>query len=374
MTIPRFNLPDITFAEKSVTQIEADILNNYKALTGQTLGQADPRRIFFQAIIPIIVQQRVLIDNTGKQNLLGYSTKDNLEHIGALVETPRLEASYAMTTMRVTLSAPQPQAYVIPAGFQVTAGDNVFWNTTEPLTIDIGQLTGDIEVQCGVIGTDGNGYLPGQINQMVKPIPYVKSVSNITVSEGGSDIEADDHYAERIHEAPESFSTAGPEEAYKYWAKTASQSIIDVYPYSPSPAVVEIRPLCVGGTIPGQEIIDSVLAICNDKKIRPLTDKVQVVAPEQVEYSIYLTYWIRKTEASAVENIQAKVSQAIEDYKLWQKSKLGRSIDPSELIFRVKNAGAKRVEVVFPAFQSIKPYQVAIDNEATVTFGGLENE
>ncbi|ABO49754.1 Baseplate J family protein [Desulforamulus reducens MI-1] len=374
MTVPRFNLPDISFTEKSATQIEADFLAAYKSLTGQVLGDADPRRKFIQALIPIIAQQRVLIDNTGKQNLISYAVDNSLDHIGALTETSRLQATYATATERFTLLEAQVQAYTIPVGSRVTAGDNVFWATTEPLVIPAGQLTGDVQVQCQTIGAAGNGYLPGHINQLVDPLPYVVTVSNITESEGGIDIEANDPYAERIHEALESFSTAGPEGAYEYWAKTASQTIIDVYSYSPSPGVVEIRPLIAGGEMPGQEIIDAVNAICSNKNIRPLTDFVQVVAPEQISYDISLTYWINSENAAAAEGIQASVDKVVDEYKLWQKSKLGRDIDPSELNARIKNAGAKRVALVLPAYQKLDRYQVASERTVTVIYGGLEDE
>jgi phage-related baseplate assembly protein len=200
-------------------------------------------------------------------------------------------------------------------------------------------------------------------------------VSNTTESEGGADAETDDAYAERIQQAPESFSVAGPDGAYRYWARTASQLIIDVLVHSPSPGVVEIRPLLQGGEVPGQEILDLVDLVCNDRAIRPLTDDVQVLTPEQVDYDISLTYWISTANASIAASIQSAVNQAVNDYKLWQKSKLGRGIDPSELNARIKSAGAKRVVVTLPAaYQSIESYQVAAEDQVTVTYGGLEND
>ena len=368
----RFNLPDITFAEKSAQQIEADIVNRYAQITGQTLAPADPRRKFIQAIVPILAQQRALIDFSAKQNLLGYSTGNYLDHIGVLSETERLQPSPAKTTVRFNLSTAFQQT--IPAGTRVTAGDGVFFATTQAVTVQGGQTSADVEAQCTQAGTIGNGYLPGEINQLVDPIQWVQSVENITESQGGADLEEDDLYAERIHQAPEGFSVAGPSGAYIYWARTANQSIIDVSVRSPAPGVVEIRPLLTGGEIPGQEILDAVLAVCSSKTIRPLTDNVQVLAPEQVNYDIALTYYINTADSSIATAIQDKVNQAVEDYKLWQKSKLGRDIDPSELIARVKNAGAKRVVVTLPAYQLIEPYQVAKDNLVTVIYGGPEDD
>lgn len=368
----RFNLPEVTFTEKSPEKIEADILSRYKQITGQSLGLADPRRKFIQAIVPIITQQRTNIDFSAKQNLLAYSTGDYLEHIGQLVDTARLQSKHALTTFRVTLYSAQPQAITVPAGTRVTPGDNLYFATTETLTIAAGETTADVGGQCMDAGTIGNGFLPGQISKLVDPVAWVKSIANVTESTGGVDIEADNPYAERIRIAPESFSTAGPDGAYEYWAKTASQLIVDVRIHSPFPGVVEIRPLLQGGEIPGQEIIDAVLVACSDKKVRPLTDNVQVLAPEAVNYGIVMTYWIDATNASVSASIQQRVGQAVQDYITWQKSKLGRAVDPSELIARVKNAGASRVAVTTPTYQAILKYQVAIEDDIAVTYGGLE--
>jgi phage-related baseplate assembly protein len=368
----RFNLPEITFAEKSAQQIETDIINMYEQTTGYRLGAADPRRKFLQAVVLVVAQQRALIDFSAKQNMLAYAVDDYLDHLGAPSETPRLVATYATATVRFTLSVIQQQT--IPAGTRVTAGDNVFFATTQAVTVEVGQASANVDVQCTQAGTPGNGYLSGELNKLVDPIQWVQSVANITESAGGADIEDDDPYAERIHEAPESFSVAGPDGAYLYWARTASQLIVDVSVRSPSPGVVEVRPLLAGGEIPGQEIIDAVLGVLSDKTVRPLTDNVQALAPEVVSYDISLTYWINTVNSSVAASIQAKVLQAIDDYKLWQKSKLGRGIDPSELITRVKIAGAKRVAVTLPAYQAIQLYQVASEDQVTVAYGGLEDD
>ncbi|WP_174769341.1 baseplate assembly protein, partial [Brevibacillus centrosporus] len=203
---------------------------------------------------------------------------------------------------------------------------------------------------------------------------YIQNVSNVTTSSGGTDRESDDAYRERIHIAPESFSTAGPEGAYEYFAMSASPLIVDVSVRETSPGVVEIRPLLKDGGLPGQEILDLVLETCSDRKVRPLTDNVQAFVPEQVPYDLNVTYWIGKSNSSMVATIQSNVEQAIKNYKLWQCSKQGRDIDPSELTTRVKNAGAKRVMVTAPIYQSVERYQVAKLNTENITYGGLEDD
>ncbi len=58
--------------------------------------------------------------------------------------------------------------------------------------------------------------MQGQINELVDPIPFVSRVENISTSYGGSDIENDDKFRARIQIAPEHFSVAGPEGAYRF--------------------------------------------------------------------------------------------------------------------------------------------------------------
>jgi phage-related baseplate assembly protein len=368
----RFNLPDISFAQKTPQQIEADIVARFESITGIKLAPADPRRKFFQAIVYLLAQQRSLIDYSAKMNLLSYAEESYLDHLGTFTDTKRLSAQPATTTVRFHFSVTQPQT--IPAGTRVTAGDGLFFATNQPVEIQAGQTYVDAEVECTEAGTKGNDYLPGQINQLVDPLPWVQSVENITISEGGADKESDDAYAERIRHAPESFSVAGPEGAYEFYARSASPLIADVKVLSPSPGVVEIRPLLKEGDLPGQEILDKVLATCSPKNIRPLTDYVKVLAPDVVTFDLDVTYWISSSLAESETGLRTAVEKAVQAYVLWQKTKLGRDINPSELNRLMVNAGAKRVEIASPVYKKVEKHQVAIAANVTVNYGGLEDE
>ena len=70
---------------------------------------------------------------------------------------------------------------------------------------------------------------------LVDPVAYVEKVENITVSEGGADLEQDESLAERVYLAPSSWSTAGPDDAYEYWVRTFDPAISDVSVYSDIP-------------------------------------------------------------------------------------------------------------------------------------------
>lgn len=369
----RFNLPEINFLEKDPDEIEQSILF-YLEEKGFSLSIADPRRKFVQALVEYIVLERNNLDYALKQNLLAYAEDEFLDHKGEDVFTKRLDASAAVTTMELTLEPDRVDVLTIPEGTRFLVGEDTFFATTKTVVVPVGQNTVQIEAVCTEEGEVGNGYLPGEITTLVDPIPYVKEVRNITVSSGGADVEEDDQYAERIRIAPESFSVAGPEKAYEYWAKTASQDIQDVIVLNPSDGVVDIRVLLKNGELPSQELLNKVLEICSDKTKRPLTDKVIVNAPEIVSYDVDVTYWVSEANASVLTVIQDQINEAFRAYLTWQKSKIGRDVDLSELITRLKNAGASRVDVKSEMYVQIERHQIAQENTVNLQFGGLSDD
>ena len=125
--MPLSNLPDITFVDSNKETVLAELINLYTQITGRTLAQGDPIRLFLSTITAVIIQQRNLINYTGKQNLLRYAAGANLDHIGVLVGAERLPAAAAMATVRITLAETRAVSTLIPAGTRITAGDNVFF-------------------------------------------------------------------------------------------------------------------------------------------------------------------------------------------------------------------------------------------------------
>ena len=377
---------DIHFAEKDPEVIKSGIINDYElsyyteAGERVTLYRGDPRRLLLLTIADIVIQQRNLIDYTGKQNTLAFASEDRLDHLGLLLDVHRLQAQFAMTTMRFVLSAPQPAATVIPAGTRVTpGGGNVYFATATALEIPAGETEGLVSARCTAPGSAANGFLEGQINRLVDPLPFVQSVANVTASAGGSDIEDDEGLRERIHIAPEKFSMGGPTFAYKYWAITAHQGIGDVSVLGPEddpptqPGHVELYPLMKNGEIPTQDILDLVYEICNGAKIRPDTDFVHVLAPVPVPFDLSVTYWIERQNATQAAAIRTAVEQAVEDWTLWQRSALGLDLNPSKLTSRMIAAGAKRTEISTPAFQVLNKTQVAVVRNKEILYGGLED-
>lgn len=369
-----YDLKEIEFVEIDANKIEAEAVAMLENELGKNLYPGSPERILLISLLSIIIQQRALINDTGKQNLLAYSRGDRLEHIGALVGEERADYTFAYTTLKFTLSTALTFVHVIPRGTRVTADGLIYFEVENDTEIPIGKTQIEILARCTIPGQKGNGFLPGQINQIVTPFPFFDSVENATESYGGLDNESDDQLRQKIHEAPESFSVAGPDGAYLYWARKASPLVVDAEVYSPTPGVVHLVPLLKNGDIPTDEIINVIFEVCNSKEVRPLTDQLEVLKPSIIHYGLDIEYWIGEENKPFINQINEKVIKAIDEYELWQKSKLGRDINPSRLISMLISAGAKRVNVNTPIFTKLEKNQVAYLQTKNVLYKGVEND
>lgn len=379
---------NLQFVETDTEKIKQEVITTVEQQTGYTLAPADPRRIFLETLayyIGLIEKQQ---DTTGKMNLLFFSKEDYLEHLAALLDVERLPASFAGAKVKATLSTPLNYSVTIPAGIRITAGNEIYFSITSPIVIEQGTTEAQGTVKCTVAGTIGNGYVEGQINKIVDNLPFLVNIQNTETTTGGEDAENDEALRERTRQAPESFSTAGPDGSYAFWTKTASPAIVDVAVYSPTPGVVHIRPLLEGGELPNGQLIEDIKKILNEKNRRPLTDKVEVSEPEQVEYNINVKYYINSNDAEQENTLKEAVEKSIrEDYVLWQKSALGRDIDPNQLVYFMRGAGAGRIEVTEPVYTEIikdtsisaatthkgdAKAQVAKESQITINYGGVK--
>lgn len=365
-------LKELTFARADPEELDASIVSTVESILGRQLARADPLRLFLRGVELVILQQRLLIDECAKQNLLYYATGDNLEHLGALVGVERVQPVAAVATVKLTLSAPRNVVTILPSGMRLTAGDNVYFALDDDVIFLSGETEKTCTVSCLETGTVGNGYAVGEINKIVDPQPFLWKAENITESAGGSDVESDDSLRERIHEAPESFSNAGSTGAYRWHTLNASPLIKDVAIVSPTPGVVQIYPLLENGELPTEEIIRAVDDALNDRAVRPLTDKVEVLSPQVVSYSVDLDFWIARSNMNDAAAIEQAAETAVAEYIQWQKAELGRDVEPSELIYRLRHAGVKRVTVRHPAFQPVGATQLAVASSSRVLYRGLE--
>jgi len=370
------NFPDINFVDTDTEKIKESLVQAYELMTGRTLYPADPARLFILWVADIIAQTLVLINESAKQNVPRYAEGDYLDSIAEIFkDAQRLGAQVARTTLRFVISEAQAGVVIIPSGTRVTTADGgVVFATSEIKRIEVGETAAEVPSACLTEGSVGNGFLPGQIATPIDWFPYMQSVSNTTASEGGAESETDEAFYNRMRASMESYSTAGPAGAYEYIAKSVSPLITDAKAISEDAGIVDVRILLQDGELPGAEILAQVAAALNDQKARPLTDQVNVMAPEAVSFDIDLTYYIPSPSEASATRIQNEVEGAVEEYKKWQTSKMGRDINPSYLISLLMKTGIKRVEVREPAHQTVTDGEVAQVETEEIVNGGFEDE
>lgn len=374
--------PEVSFIDNlSVESISdfyiEEMKKRYRELTGKdlVLQEADPIRLMAYTNCLLLYQIAQYADRAGKMALLKYSYGDYLENIGALKGIARNKGAAAKTRLRFTLSAARPGTTMIKEGIRVTASDGVYFKTIDILEIPAGQLYGEVNAECREIGIKGNGYEIGEIKTLVDPIAYVDKVENISISEGGADLESDENLAERIFLAPASWSTAGPDDAYRYWIRTFNPAITDVMVRSDIPGEVDIFFILQDGKLPEETMVTELEQYLKNEEIRPLTDQVIVRAPGIQEYEIDLTYYINRSDRARASAINEQVKEAVQKYIVWQREKIGRDINPDQLRKMLLLAGAKRLEIREPQFSAIEQASIALpDEEVQILYGGIEDD
>lgn len=380
------NVPEISFIENMTLQETEELVREtyvrvYKEKFGvePELGEADTKPLLMKAFSYLTYQVMQYIDAKGRAELLKTSTADALEALGALFGLGRQSSTKATATERFSLAEARADTVAVPAGTRVKTASGRYFNTLDYAEIVPGETYVDVIVQAEEAGTESSEILEGVINLLVDPIPYIASVANTTKSTGGLDVEDDDSLTERIYLAPSKFSCAGPRDAYEYYVREWRSDVADVRITSPEPCVIAIyftmQDVSTGlPRLPTATEKASLTEYLSGETIRPLCDQVGCYGPEQVDYTINLTYWIAASDQSSVGTIQEKIAAAVADYQTWQRT-LGRDINPTELIYRIRAAGAKRVSVTAPTDITVSSVQLPrCTGTPTVNYGGLEDD
>jgi phage-related baseplate assembly protein len=370
------NLPEVEFVDTDTETLVNKLIAGYEATTGRTLYPADPIRAFILWLASVIIQERVQINESAKQNLPRYANGDNLDSLSEIFHNvSRLEPQAAVVTLGFNITTTLTSDYIITDQLEVTVDGNINFLTTGHLIFKAGESYAEIQAVCETAGEIGNGFTPGQINKLVSDeFLYFKDVENVTESDGGSEEETDTAFYNRMRESEETYTTAGPRESYRYHGKSVSAIISDISAESPTPGVADIRVMCQGGELPSEDLLKEVQDYLSADDIRPMTDKVVVSAPDTVAFNIKATYYIATDSVASTKEIQEAVDNATENYTLWQTQKMGRDINPSYFNAMLMESGIKRVVIEEPAFTEIPKGSVAVLETCNVTFGGVEDE
>lgn len=373
-------VPEISFIghmtlQETEEQLRAEYARLYREQTGKELvmGDADPKNLLIKAFALIEYQTMQYTDAKGRAELLNTSTGESLDALVALLGLTRQQAKKATAKERFSIAEARAGAVAIPAGTRVKTQGGRYFNTLSYTEIPPGSLYVETMIQAEEGGAASDGIPVGDISVLVDPIPYISAVENVSESTGGLDVESDDGLTERAFLAPSRYSCAGPRDAYEYYVRDWRSDVGDVQIVSPEPCTVAIYFILDDGRLPNEPERESLVEYISGESIRPLCDKVICVEPEEVEYVIELTYWIGDSNQKSAGEIQSRVDAAVKEYQQWQRH-LGRDVNPTELIAKIREAGAKRVKLIAPEDVAIEKTQLPKCTGKTVTYGGLEND
>lgn len=359
---------------------------NYKKVYAKAppLYDSDPLTLTLKSMAMLYYMAMQVAERRALAAMLKSAEGAQLDNIGLPFGVKRNPATYATVTIRFTLSAEQKSVAMIPQGTRIRTGAGIYFATTEYAQIDIGKTSVDVLAKAEEVGAESNGIPPGVIDTLVDAIPFVAGAVNIDTSSGGADVESDDSLTRRIWLSPTTYSCAGPRDAYEFWAMSFRSDIENAIAISPrsQPCTAYIYFMLTGGKMPSEKDISEMETFMMNEARRPMTDLVICKAPEEVEYSIDFTYYIGASSKKNADIVQRNVAQAVQEYQDWQRS-IGRDINPMELIYRLRAAGVKRVEMREPAFKVVESgadkekalVQIPkLSGQPTVVYGGVEDD
>lgn len=434
-------MAELKFIETDAGKVSETVLEELENGVNEPLYPGDERRIYGEALAQVIVSVYNTVNDACRQKMLRYARDNVLDALGENRDVKRADPTYASVELRFGVEEAVGSNIVIPSGLRVTNDFIHYFLTDATVVLYAGALSVGVTATAEGGGTDYNDIAPGEISAIVdvSEIPLIDYVTNTTATAGGGDREGDEAYRERIREAENRLSTAGPAKAYKYWALTANSTVTDavveseterisrslkvyaahafqgganllpdtlvVYLPGGSEAVagvdytatyedellvlalsgsltaaqevkieitremygrVKIVPICAGGEIPDEDVLADVLSKCSADDVRPLTDRVQVEAPDTELYDIELTYWTTKAnESEVMKNVEGS-DGAINRFIYWQGSSLDQDINPDELRKLILSpqweddlVGATRVIITKPEYTELKSTTVA---------------
>ena len=248
-------MAELNFIETNAAEISGDVLEQLENGVSEPLYPGDERRIFGEALSQVIVAVYNSVNDACRQKMLRYARGEVLDALGENRDVTRLDPTYATTTLRFSISEAVAFNIVIPAGLRVSNDFERYFLTDSTVVLYAGALYVDVTATAEEGGSEYNGIEPGDIVNIVdvSEAPLIDAVTNLDETAGGGDREDDEAYRERIREAENKLSTAGP--AYKYWALSANSRVSDAVVVSEKETITRELPVYAGHAFKGGDTL-----------------------------------------------------------------------------------------------------------------------
>jgi len=314
-----------------------DTIAIWETMAGKTLVKGQPDYL----ICAILAYQKYLllqrVNSACVSMLLDFGTAPVLDYVVALLGVVRSPAQPATCTLNFVLVEGHG-VLTISAGTRVSSSDGLaIFEVNEDTLVLIGANTATANATCQSDGIIGNAYAIGTINAIMDVQPFISTCSNIDITANGADNESDEELRIRAKIAPAMFSTAGPKDAYLFFVKSVSSSIIDVAvmtsqedPRVPA-GEVDIFALLENGQESSPAMNELILQTLSDEKIRPLTDTVIVNSPTKVIYNLSIGVTKFKYFTGLSSELVTAITNILKKYRIAKYSKLGLDVVAIEI-------------------------------------------
>jgi len=184
-------------------------------------------------------------------------------------------------------------------------------------------------------------------------------------------MESDEALRQRIPEAFEGLSVAGPTGAYEFHAKSADGRVADASATSPAPAEVVLTVLSrEGDGTAAADLLAVVEQTLNSESVRPVADRVTVRSADIIPYRVDATIYLYP--GPEAEPVMAAAKASLQKY-IASQTRLGRDIRRSAIYAALHVEGVQRVELASPLDDVVlDKTQAASCTEWRVTNGGTD--
>lgn len=183
-------------------------------------------------------------------------------------------------------------------------------------------------------------------------------------------MEQDSDLRDRTQLAPQGYSVAGPEGAYRSHARAAHGSVLDASATSPAPGEVLVTVLVrEGDGTPTPEVLTAVTAALRADDVRPLTDKVTVRGAGIVGYAVDAVLY---TFAGPDSSVVLKEAAKRLDKYVSETHRIGREVTLSGIYAALHVDGVERVKLNAPrADVTVSATQAPYCEAVVITPGGV---
>ena len=367
------------FIDSDVNSIKARMIAAFQTETGTIINDTSPVTMLINAMAYTLSQHCVNIQNALQLGLAKFSNGAILDLLAENVGVTRLPEQPA--TINVQFTSQDTADVTIAAGTRIASTDGaIIFEVIDDFDWSFG--SGDettLNVLCEAItpGLIGNNWQTGSLTSLLDPIDGIQAtVSNTTISAGGTALETDANLYDRIKNAPNNYTVAGPTASYESRAKDVRPDICDAKAITEAPGIVNVYVLTTTPGTTSDEILDQVQEALSAENIRPTNDTVEVTSAEIINYTIDLSLTKIINAVDSDEKIIADITAVINSYILSKSRKMGMDIIRNKIIgLCMANPNIYDVELASPSPDIIvTATQAAQCNDFTVGIIGTSTE